>query len=155
MCGRCALYSEQDHIANHLKNLKLTPVWELSDSIRNSYNIPPTAKQPVLFKKDGTLTIELMKWGIHPGWMTKPLINARDDSIHKRTWLSSANSRRCVTFADGFYEWKLENGIKQPYYITRMDHGMLFLGCLYQVIDQQKRYDIHFARYNDSNIPYH
>ncbi len=68
-----------------------------------------------------------MRWGLIPHWakdksIGQRLINARADSLHEKTAFRSAFAkRRCLIPADGFYEWRTENGKKQPYRISRRD----------------------------------
>jgi putative SOS response-associated peptidase YedK len=50
-----------------------------------------------------------MRWGIVPMWAketSKPLINARSESVREnRSFNSSVSQRRCLTPADGSDEW--------------------------------------------------
>ena len=60
-------------------------------------------------------------WGypIHWSGKEKNLINARVETIfEKPTFRKSAIERRCIIFADGFYEWKEINGKKKPFYFA-------------------------------------
>jgi putative SOS response-associated peptidase YedK len=60
-----------------------------------------------------------MKWGISVPWMTKLLINMRDDSIfdEKKSWTKRFTKNRCIVPIDGFYEWLDLKSEKIPYYI--------------------------------------
>ncbi len=50
------------------------------------------------------------------------MINARAETVaEKPSFRNAFQKRRCLVFADGYYEWKKENGGKQPYYITGDD----------------------------------
>jgi putative SOS response-associated peptidase YedK len=61
--------------------------------------------------------MELMKWGITVPWMSKLLINIRDNSIFTKSWTKRYTKNRCIIGIDGFYEWlDLKSG-KIPYYI--------------------------------------
>lgn len=77
---------------------------EFSEYRLPRYNIAPT--QRVLgVRNDGRDTIEALQWGI------RGRINIRAESIVARR---SPVRRRCIEFADGFYEWR----DRRPYYYT-------------------------------------
>ena len=58
--------------------------------------------------------------------MGQRMINARaETAAEKPSFRSAFRSRRCLIPADGFYEWKRENGGKQPYHL-RMEDGRPF-----------------------------
>jgi putative SOS response-associated peptidase YedK len=66
------------------------------------YNIAPS--QEVLgVRNDGNNAAELMRWGV------RARINIRAESIVARR---NPVARRCIEFADGFYEWRN----RRPYY---------------------------------------
>ena len=77
---------------------------EFSETKLPRYNIAPS--QGVIgVRNDGRLVAETMRWGIHGR------INIRAESVLARR---GPVRRRCVEFADGFYEWHAG----QPYYFT-------------------------------------
>jgi putative SOS response-associated peptidase YedK len=50
------------------------------------------------------------------------MINAQAETAAvKPAFRVAFRKRRCLILADGFYEWKQENGYKQPYYIRLRD----------------------------------
>ncbi len=88
------------------------------------YNIAPS--QPVLaVPNDGTNRADYLVWGLIPSWSKDPaigarMINARAETLaEKPSFRGPYRYKRCLVFADGFYEWKKELGtnIKTPYYI--------------------------------------
>lgn len=70
---------------------------------------------------------DTLEWGFVPHWIDDPAdaptpINARCETVHeKRMFEEAFRERRCVVFADGFYEWAGARGNKQPYRIERID----------------------------------
>ncbi len=65
-----------------------------------------------------------LRWGLIPSWAKEPgignrMINARAETIaEKPAFRAAFRRRRCLIPADGFYEWKTEQGRKQPYRIA-------------------------------------
>ena len=77
---------------------------EFSETRLPRYNIAPT--QAVLgVRNDGRDRVEELIWGI------RGRVNIRCESILARR---SPIRRRCIEFADGFYEWR----DRRPYYYT-------------------------------------
>jgi len=68
------------------------------------------------------------KWGLVPSWAKDPsighkMINARAETVNEKPAFRKAfQQQRCLILADGFYEWKREGKVKQPYYIHFFDH---------------------------------
>ena len=62
--------------------------------------------------------LKLMRWGLIPSWIkdiktTKPLINARSETVHQKpSFRDSFHASRCLIPVDGFLEWKTE-GVKK------------------------------------------
>ena len=79
----------------------------------------------------------MFKWGLIPSWAKEPgignsLINARADTVaEKPAFRSAFKKRRCLAPADGFYEWKRENG-KTPYYFRLKDESPFAFAGLWE-----------------------
>jgi putative SOS response-associated peptidase YedK len=102
MCGRYALHSNPDVVALQF-GLESVP------DFAPRYNIAPTA-EALIVKRDGAA---LARWGFK-GKMN----NARAETLSERAAFREAYlRRRCLVPANGFYEWKREGVVKQPYYI--------------------------------------
>jgi len=117
MCGRFTLTADLDRLAQHFAfrttNLVYTP----------RYNIAPS--QPVLtLINEGEPRVELLRWGLIPSWAKDPaigdrMINARAETVaEKPSFRRALQKRRCLVFADGFYEWRKEGKKKVPLFIT-------------------------------------
>ncbi len=96
------------------------------------FNIAPT--QPVLtLPNNGKNAADFFIWGLIPSWAKDPsignnLINARAETLgEKPSFRGSYKYKRCLIFADGFYEWKSMPGtkIKIPHFI-RLTSGRPF-----------------------------
>lgn len=116
MCGRYTLTIDIKTIAE-----KFGVPASLDTSPR--YNIAPT-QEVVTIMRNGTSHLALLRWGLIPSWakdesIGSRMINARAESLaEKPSFKGLLRSKRCLVIADGFYEWKQENGFKTPMYIT-------------------------------------
>lgn len=118
MCGRYTITSPED---------ALRALFEYGGSPRNiraRYNGAPSQEMPVVRRrKDGTRSLDMLRWGLIPGWageaaIKQNLINARADTVAgKPSFRTAFRERRCLVPADGFYEWAGEGKAKQPYRI--------------------------------------
>lgn len=88
------------------------------------FNIAPT--QPVLaLANDGRQQADFFVWGLIPAWAKDPaigsrMINARSETVaEKPSFRGPFKYKRCLIFADGFYEWKTVPGqkTKVPHHI--------------------------------------
>jgi putative SOS response-associated peptidase YedK len=122
MCGRYTYYSS----AEILKQFEIKPEsdYQLALDLPDNYNVSPGSHMPVIIRGNQEHILEFMVWGLVPAWaksydIALKLINARREGLlEKPMWKRLIKSKRCVVPARGFYEWKTENGKKQPYYIT-------------------------------------
>jgi len=117
MCGRFTLCQSAETLAE-IFQLDQVPVLE------PQYNIAPTTQvATVLVNQDRKRQLRLLHWGLIPAWAKDPkigtkMINARAETVtEKPAFRSAFKHRRCLVLADGFYEWHLSQGRKQPYHI--------------------------------------
>jgi putative SOS response-associated peptidase YedK len=103
------------------------------------YNIPPGTDIPVIRQSpEGKRVLHLLRWGLVPHWSKGPAIgaklnNARGESVaEKPSFRDAFKRRRCLVPANGFYEWKAEGKIKQPYYISPKDGLPMAMGGLWE-----------------------
>ena len=129
MCGRYTL---------------ATPLGELAEQfgfdgplpdLRPSYNVAPTQEVATVVEGGEGRRLEMSRWGLIPAWADDPgigarMINARSETVaEKPSFKKAFKQRRCLIPADGFYEWRKENGGKQPYYIrTQSGRPFAFAG---------------------------
>ena len=122
MCGRFVLHSDKHRLADHY-GLASVP-----SSYNVSYNIAPSAQVPVV-RLDADKEAALCHWGFIPHWVKEPVlkpINARAETLTEKPYFRDAfRRRRCLIPANGYYEWRAENGRKQPFFI-RMAGSDLF-----------------------------
>ena len=123
MCGRYTLANPDPKRLRLRFGLDQTA--EVDEEPR--YNIAPT--DPVLAVRERAEQRDLgkLRWGLLPGkWATergqRPLINARAESIATQpAFAESFRERRCLIPADGFYEWRRDEGGKVPLWFHRPD----------------------------------
>lgn len=121
MCGRYTLAASPKDVTEHFR--LANPY--IASLIEPRYNIAPSQDVPVITLPEHTRerALSLMRWGLVPGWAKDikigyKLINARAETLsEKPAFRTSFKHRRCLIPATGFYEWRLEQGKKQPYYI--------------------------------------
>ena len=114
------------------------------------YNVAPTKSVRVVVQRhpvdaDGTRdasrierTVRVMRWGLVPSWAKDQsvgarMINARaETAAAKPAFRKALAGRRCLLPADGWYEWRREGKIKQPYFVTGMDKSSLALAGVWE-----------------------
>jgi putative SOS response-associated peptidase YedK len=124
VCGRFTSTTPASELADFFE-----AETDLPDEVEN-YNVTPTSDVAVVHQEEnGQRRLDLMFWGLVPGWAESPaigsrLINARSETVAvKPSFRSAFRRRRCLIPVDGFYEWVQvpERKKKQPVYITSTD----------------------------------
>lgn len=117
MCGRYTLASSATSLTETF------PEFEFPDELTPRYNITPS--QPIaVVPNNGSGRVEFYRWGLIPSWAKDPkignrMINARSETLaEKPSFRNAYKRRRCLVLADGYYEWRKDNGgPKTPFYI--------------------------------------
>lgn len=98
-------------------------------------NVASTDTTPIIRTSSEGIKPEIARFGLVHSWAkdTKSAfkyINTRSETIREKPAFKSAyQKRRCIIPALGFYEWKEENGKKQPYYFRlKSGEAMPLLG---------------------------
>ena len=133
MCGRYALYSPADAIAD------LFDATAEIDDLAPRYNAAPMQWLPVIRRRpSGERVIHALRWGLLPSWakdetIAARLINARAETLSEKPAFRAAyRARRCIVPADGFYEWAKRPDGKQPYFIHAPDGTVLAFAGLWE-----------------------
>jgi putative SOS response-associated peptidase YedK len=127
MCGRFTLTKSLAEIEEHFA-VEHTSIEGVN---RVRYNIAPGQNILTVIHDGKKNRLGPLRWGLVPSWardkkIGSKLINARAETIQEKASFKSAfTKRRCLIISDGFYEWKKENGSKQPYRI-HLQHERLF-----------------------------
>lgn len=130
MCGRYLLLSPAEAMRR---------LFEFEGSLPNfpaRYNVAPTDSMPVVrLDSQGRRELVLLRWGLVPPWapdlsVGSRMINARGESVATKTaFRESFAKRRCLIPADGYYEWKQVDGVRQAFAIRPSgDDPMTFVG---------------------------
>jgi putative SOS response-associated peptidase YedK len=96
-----------------------------------SYNIAPDDFAVTVFAPEKSRCLNVMTFGLVPSWcygqrISSRFMNARAETItDKEAFKDLLPRKRCLIPATGFYEWRAEDGRKQPYHF-RFKDGRLF-----------------------------
>lgn len=135
MCGRTA---ETDIAKLRKAILGLHPRLSPLLLMEPRYNIPPGQPLTVVGETSGGRFAEPVRWGLIPSWAKDPsighkLANARiETAAGKPSFRAAMGSRRCLIFVSGFFEWRADKPVKQPFYIYRADGEPLVLAGLWE-----------------------
>lgn len=132
MCGRYFLHSSADRLTRLFGEMPMP-------RLAPRYNIAPTQPVPIVRQAaNGRREMVLVRWGLIPGWSKGPdprfgMINARSETAATRpAYRNAFRYRRCLVPADGFFEWRVVDGAKQPYVLTARDGRPLALAGLWE-----------------------
>lgn len=129
MCGRYAFFSPAEAV-------KRTFALDDVPDLEPRYNIAPTQTVPaVRTGEEGSRSLVMLHWGLVPKWAQERaignrMINARAETLaEKPSFRDAFKRRRCLVLADGWYEWQVAPGGKQPWFIRLRDaRPMAFAG---------------------------
>ncbi len=131
MCGR---YVRKDTAKSILSFFEIN---DLLTSWTPSYNVPPTAKIPVVRQTPESRELVEMTWGLRPSW-AKPdaklpmMHNARAETVAKLpSYRTAFKTRRCLVPASGYFEWRAGTP-KQPFYFERADGNPLAFAGIWE-----------------------
>ena len=122
MCGRYTLKAISEILADQFDFTELPEA-------KPRYNIAPSQLVACVrsIPRSQSREVVMLRWGLIPSWakdlaIGMKLINARAETVDERpSFQKSFRQRRCLVLADGFYEWRKEERVKQPYYIRMKD----------------------------------
>src|SRR3954462_8268 len=105
-----------------------------------NYNAAPTDTLPIVrLDRDGRRSLDLLRWGLIPGWAKDAKLGARcinamaETGATKPAFRDAFNrGQRCIVPVDGVYEWQKQAGGKQPYAIVGADGKPLALAGLWE-----------------------
>lgn len=124
MCGRFVVRA----IAQEEAAIRRIPAAHRRLELRDNFNITPTQTVAVIRRVDGERELIGMRWGLIPFFAhgepgQYSTINARIETMRTSPAYRTAWKRgqRCLILANGFYEWQIVAGGKQPWFIGCAD----------------------------------
>ncbi len=138
MCGRFLLTAPLEAVQRLFGFLE-------QPNLESRYNIAPSQAVAAMIRDDAAQRhFAWMRWGLLPSWSKEgqrpgergraPLINARSETVaEKPSFRDAFASRRCVVFADGFYEWR-QGGNRQPYCVRLTDASPFAFAAIWEPI---------------------
>ncbi len=108
------------------------------DFLPKKINAAPGQVMPVIYN-ERVRVVQPMSWGLIPFWakdknIGKNMFNARAESVvEKEAFKKAFKAQRCLVPGNGFYEWKLDNGKKVPYFFQVKDRLVFGFAGLYDI----------------------
>jgi putative SOS response-associated peptidase YedK len=134
VCGRYASSRDARDLASAF--LVEEPPEEV---LHPSWNVAPTDPVYAVLQRDDRRLLRVLRWGLVPSWAKDAkgaprLINARQETVaSKPAFRKAYQRRRCLLPADGYYEWQVDGGRKQPWFLSARDGEPLAMAGLYEV----------------------
>lgn len=134
MCGRYASSRSAHDLLVHFE-VDEPP----EQTLPASWNVAPTDPVYVVLERHDRRRLQVVRWGLVPSWAEDPkvgarMINARRETLaDKPAFRSAYQRRRCLVPADGYYEWQVADGRKQPWFLSSRDGSPLAMAGLYEV----------------------
>lgn len=103
------------------------------------FNAAPMQYIPAVIHNGTHNKLGQLRWGLVPSWANddkngSKMINARAETLlEKASFKRLLTSRRCIIPADGFYEWKQQDGGKQPMRIMLRNGSIFSMAGLYDI----------------------
>lgn len=131
MCGRFTQYNSREEYLAFLGEEAERGIPYDPEPV-GRYNVAPGTRVLLLSERRSQLHLDPVHWGYAPEWWNKPaLINTRSETAaSSRMFRSLWEHGRAIVFADGWFEWKQQNGVKQPFFIYRKDGNPLLLAAI-------------------------
>ncbi len=130
MCGRYTLACPDR--AALTAGLPFDTFSQVRIDFRPRYNIAPGQNSPIAHIVDGAPVLRDARWGFDFAG-GRQTINARaETAAGARMFRDAFRQGRCLVPADGFFEWRTEGGVRQPYLFRRTDGALLLMAGLHE-----------------------
>jgi len=137
MCGRFAGFRPLEELIDHF------PIDVSKVEVVENYNVAPSQQILAIARYEGKNHLVKFHWGLVPFWakdkkIGNQLINARSETASaKPSFRAAFRKRRCLILADGFFEWKGDQGNKQPMFLTLPDGRPFAFAGLWETWDNK------------------
>lgn len=102
MCGRFTSHTSPDELAQFFAVDEI-----VAPDLGERYNVAPTDDIYAIANSGDTRRLGTFRWGLRSARSSRPLINARAETLaDKALFRGLLERRRCVIPADGFFEWQ-------------------------------------------------
>jgi putative SOS response-associated peptidase YedK len=114
----------------------------IKQELDKSYNIAAGDNAYVLTNQ--SLDLKVFQWGLIPHWaqnkeVGENLINAMSEGIEtKLSFRLAIRQRRCLIFADSYYEWHRQGLETQPYRVQLADQRIMAFAGVWDVWKDEK-----------------
>lgn len=139
MCGRYAMFGpvKTSRAMKQEVDAMGLDLESLLNQRDDQYNVAPTQMAPVIAGGENGVELKALRWGLVPVWAKDEkigthAINARVETVAEKPMFRAAfKKRRCLVPASGYFEWRMEDGAKQPYFIHQPDGELLMFAGLW------------------------
>lgn len=134
MCGRIVQYLDPHEL---FRAYRPPPAASIPNAVPR-YNGCPTQDFLVCRNEGAGPAVAKLRWGLAPPWSGDlrggaRRINARSETVHEKpAYRSAFRRRRCVVPVNGWFEWRREDGRRQPYYVTSAAGAPISLAGLWE-----------------------
>lgn len=110
---------------------------DIKKELQQSFNIGATQNAYVMTNQ--SLELQIFRWGLIPHWAKEisvgtNLINAQAEGISgKLSFRLPIRQRRCLVFADSYYEWKKEGRSTQAYRVHLKNGDLMAFAGVWDV----------------------
>jgi putative SOS response-associated peptidase YedK len=115
MCSRFEMDAEPEEVARRFGLELPLPAQPPGAELR------PTDRALVIAAGRGPL---VLGWGLPASWDSKPLINARAETLAERKTFRPLLAKRCLVPASAYFEWRRQDGRKLKNRIAPGDSGL-------------------------------
>jgi putative SOS response-associated peptidase YedK len=124
MCGRISRTSPAEVIVEQFGVTSSAVV-----DLRARYNLCPGESVAALIEHGGDRRLGSLRWGLPP----RGQINVRSEGLARRPAVREAlQHRRCVIFADGFFEWQTVDSARLPHFFRLASRRPFGLAGIWQ-----------------------